>query len=193
MSKRELIIEAALDVVGEEGLSGFTQPRVSQRAGLRQSHLTYYYPTRDELLVAVAEEAVRRRLSSFNAVLAARDRLSKVDAAVAILIDPAQTRVLVALVQAADTHPAIRESFAGLSTGLFPIGADLLRAFDVEVTTAAQAILRALASGIAVQALAAGGADPSTHAKQLLLAFFTDHCNTGDAHGRLDTATTTHN
>ncbi|MHC5540598.1 TetR family transcriptional regulator, partial [Singulisphaera rosea] len=51
--RRQEIIEAGLATLRERGYSGFTQPRVATRAGLRQSHLTYYYPTRADLLAAV--------------------------------------------------------------------------------------------------------------------------------------------
>ena len=72
--KREAIVASALDVIEEDGLSGFTQPRVAQRAGLRQSHLTYYFPTRADLLLAVAEEAVRRRIEVLRAAVSADRR-----------------------------------------------------------------------------------------------------------------------
>ena len=43
--KRQHIVECALAQLREEGFAAFTQSKVAARAGLRQSHLTYYYPT----------------------------------------------------------------------------------------------------------------------------------------------------
>lgn len=47
---RERILHAAVEVLHEEGFSSLTQQRVCERAGIRQSHLTYYFPTRNDLL-----------------------------------------------------------------------------------------------------------------------------------------------
>lgn len=49
-STRERILFAAVQVLFEEGFSSLTQQRVCEKAGIRQSHLTYYFPTRNDLL-----------------------------------------------------------------------------------------------------------------------------------------------
>ena len=51
---RERILDAALAVLRAGGVRQFTQVRVAQEAGARQSHLTYYFPTRHDLLEATA-------------------------------------------------------------------------------------------------------------------------------------------
>src|SRR5881227_2373362 len=58
MEVRERILEAALSLLAESGAHELTQPRVSKAAGVRQSHLTYYFPTRADLLVAVARHGM---------------------------------------------------------------------------------------------------------------------------------------
>jgi AcrR family transcriptional regulator len=155
--KRSLIVEAALEVIGETGPAGFTQPRVAARAGLRQSHLTYYFPTRDDLLVAVAEEAVRRRVDLLRA---AQEDAGSVDeqvtALVRILTSPAQTRILLALTQAADRNEAVRSAFGGLTSGVGPLSAQLLAAAGADADPATVALLQATSAGIAVLALARG-------------------------------------
>ena len=55
---RERILDAALATLREHGLRKLTQVRVAKRARVRQSHLTYYFPTREDLLEAVATRAV---------------------------------------------------------------------------------------------------------------------------------------
>lgn len=52
-SVRERIVAAALQLIQEDGIHVLTQARVSALAGVRQSHLTYYFPTRGELLQQV--------------------------------------------------------------------------------------------------------------------------------------------
>lgn len=57
---RDRILEAALHVLHTEGVRRFTQTRVAQQARVRQSHLTYYFPTRAELLEATAARLLDR-------------------------------------------------------------------------------------------------------------------------------------
>ena len=47
---RERILFAAVEILNTEGFGGLTQTRVAERAGIRQSHLTYYFPARNDLL-----------------------------------------------------------------------------------------------------------------------------------------------
>jgi AcrR family transcriptional regulator len=47
---RERILFAAVEILNAEGFCGLTQTRVAERAGMRQSHLTYYFPARNDLL-----------------------------------------------------------------------------------------------------------------------------------------------
>jgi len=51
---RTRLLEAALELVQKQGIQALTQARVAAAAGLRQSHLTYHFPTRAHLLTAVA-------------------------------------------------------------------------------------------------------------------------------------------
>jgi AcrR family transcriptional regulator len=50
MGARERILFAAVEILNAEGFGGLTQTRVAERAGIRQSHLTYYFPARNDLL-----------------------------------------------------------------------------------------------------------------------------------------------
>jgi AcrR family transcriptional regulator len=172
-TRREAIVAAALDVIQEEGLSGFTQPRVARRADLRQSHLTYYFPTRADLLLAVAYEAVRRRIDVLRAAVSAEDPAAKVTGLVEVLVDPRQTRILSALAQSADADPGVRGAFVSLSAGVAPLGAVLLESFGAEPTEAALALLQATSTGIAVLALAAGGEAFADRAEQVLTQMLT--------------------
>jgi len=50
----ERILAAAMDLVRKQGLQGLSQGRVAAAAGVRQGHLTYYFPTRKDLIKAIA-------------------------------------------------------------------------------------------------------------------------------------------
>jgi AcrR family transcriptional regulator len=48
--RREQILHAAVEVLNSEGFGALTQTHVAERAGVRQSHVTYYFPARNDLL-----------------------------------------------------------------------------------------------------------------------------------------------
>lgn len=172
MDRRESIVTAALDVIAEGGLASFTQPRVARRAGLRQSHLTYYFPTRDDLLFAVADEAVERRVAALETASVSTDEPhEKLTALTRVLCSPEQTRVLIALTQSADQHEAVRASFGTLARRIAPLSASLLEAFHVRVSEDSLALLQATSTGIAVLSLAHGAEDAVPLARHLLEEF----------------------
>ena len=55
---RAQILDTAFALLADHGVAYLTQPRVSKAAGVRQSHLTYYFPTRGDLLAAVARHSI---------------------------------------------------------------------------------------------------------------------------------------
>ena len=61
-SAREKILTAASELLLTEGFSALTQQAVAARAGVRQSHVTYYFPTRNDLLRATAQFGVETLL-----------------------------------------------------------------------------------------------------------------------------------
>ena len=111
-------MEAGLATLREHGYAAFTQPRVAARAGLRQSHITYYHPTRLDLLAAVGRAAVDRQLAAVDATLGALSSREEAAQAIANLVTRHEnTRVLMALAQAGDEEPRLREHFRELADG----------------------------------------------------------------------------
>ena len=51
---REAIIDHAVAILTAEGASGFSALKVAKSLGIRQSHLTYHFPSRELLLHALA-------------------------------------------------------------------------------------------------------------------------------------------
>ena len=107
----ERILDAALSILGESGIRKLTQVHVAHRAGVRQSHLTYYFPTRDDLLNAVTERAVDGIVSGFRRATAGatkgrqRQLLEGLARSVA---DLAHMRMFVAMIVEADADRAVR-------------------------------------------------------------------------------------
>lgn len=58
MPLRKRILDAALEIMSTEGLKRLTQPKVAAAAGIRQSHLTYYFPKKVDLIVALLGDHV---------------------------------------------------------------------------------------------------------------------------------------
>ncbi len=164
---------AAVALVREQGLPKLTQPRVAKAAGVSQSHLTYYFPTRADLVHAVLERAAERQRAGVEATVAAADE--GVEALVRELATtlqrPENTRVLVSFVLAADTDPAARALFGGLVAGMRATIAAMLEKVGITPNPEAVTMVHAVGTGLAILELALGGsaAQPDTAAtlKQL--------------------------
>jgi AcrR family transcriptional regulator len=107
----ERILDAALYILGESGIRNLTQVQVANRARVRQSHLTYYFPTRDDLLDAVTERAVDGIVSGFRRVtMGATEGGQKrlLERLARSVVDLAHMRMFVAMIVEADADPALR-------------------------------------------------------------------------------------
>ena len=167
--RRKQIIDAGLALLREEGFSALTQPRVAARTGLRQSHLTYYYPTRAALLAAVARAAIELQGAAAQALVA---RVSSIEGAADVIAEAAgrheNTRVLVALNQAAEQEPEVRALFNELSDNFFrEIGA-LLDKLGLAQKPAHVDLLHALFVGLSVIDLATCRPDQRARSKATL-------------------------
>jgi AcrR family transcriptional regulator len=153
---RNRILDAALALVAEEGAAALTQPRVSRAAGVRQSHLTYYFPTRADLLQAVAEHSIAALGAQVSQAQAAGslDPGSLAALLAAGSADKRRIRIMLALVAAADADPAIRRR---LRRFIVEMRAGFARQFESAGLSAdpdSVAFLHALVVGSAVLQLA---------------------------------------
>jgi AcrR family transcriptional regulator len=158
--KRRLIIECSLAELREDGFATFSQTKVAKRAGLRQSHLTYYYPTKDDLLVAVAEAGMEQQLTALDGLLAGTPK-GRAPAQIALLLGRKENaRVLLALVQGADRVPRLQVMFTDFSKQMRERAAALLASGENHKVPARDAyLLHALCVGLAVLGLALDDAD----------------------------------
>lgn len=111
MDVRSKILDAALRLVFDSGIAALTQTRIAQAAGVRQGHLTYYFPTRTVLLEGVVQHMMEGMLQGMQAVAHAHagkgaDALAK--AMGEVVADPRRARVMLALVVASDEEPGIK-------------------------------------------------------------------------------------
>lgn len=100
-----------MTILRESGIQRLTQVAVSDEAGVRQSHLTYYFPTRHDLLEAVTARAVDGIASGVRETVQARGAAG-LDAVLArlarVIADLEHMRMFIAVVVEADGDPAVR-------------------------------------------------------------------------------------
>src|SRR5512141_2958187 len=106
MGIKEDILIAGSQLLREKGVTALTQPQIAQAAGIKQSHLTYYFPKRTDLLLAIAEFTLQGLMDNVARQLQAKPQGKTLSDAVArIMIDGLPPRVLLGLIVAADTDP----------------------------------------------------------------------------------------
>jgi len=176
---RDRIIDAALELLSASGMKKLSQPQVAKAAGIPQGHLTYYFPKKRDLVMAVARRAIEvfaREVSDFlqsggwpGADAPTRQRVL---ALVGFLVkDRARTRFLLGLLLEGEDDPGLRAllvEHAGLARHLAARalgqrrhdadpGADL----DVD-------LMLATLWGLAIQHLLFAGTRPADVTDQLI-------------------------
>lgn len=73
-SVRQRIVDAALELARTVGVQGMSQARVAKAAGVRQSHLTYYFPSRADLIKATVYAIRDQMLEATQAALQITDQ-----------------------------------------------------------------------------------------------------------------------
>jgi len=113
---RTHILDTAFGLLAEHGVAWLTQTRVSKAAGVRQSHLTYYFPKRGDLLAGVAQHF----MESTSEVWLARAKQGTLGAhqlpgvLTEALTDRRSIRAMLGLISAADEDPQIRVALRGI-------------------------------------------------------------------------------
>jgi len=172
-NRRQAILDAGLQILREEGLSGFTQPKVAARAGLKQGNLTYYFPTRTELLGAVAREAIDRQLAAAANLAGNAKTPDKAVAAIAAAVTHHEnTRVLASLNQAADQEPTLGALFNQLNDGFVEQLTQLLGNLGLRASQDRVDLLHAVFVGLSIIDLATGRRDGKARAKAALQCAF---------------------
>lgn len=167
------IIEAGLALLREHGLAGLTQPRVAERAGVRQSHITYYFPTRIDLLEAVARAAIEAQSNSASALLQGlKTSKEGVDRISDVVTRHEITRLLAALNQAADQEPRVQAAFGELQQVFIKEIGDALNRMNFQADAARVDFIHAIFVGLSIIDLATGRENGQRRAKAVLkLAF----------------------
>ena len=110
MGIKDDILIAGSMLLREKGVTALTQPQIAQAANIKQSHLTYYFPTRANLLLAIAEFTLSALMNDVAVQLQAKPQgATLADAISRIMTDGFPPRVFIGLIVAADSDPDIRK------------------------------------------------------------------------------------
>lgn len=113
---RERILDAGVRLLREAGIRALSGAQVAKTAGLSQSHLTYYFPHRTDLLVAVGRHSLGTVLEQLRGFFGASEmplQDQSVRERVLMLLRPlledrARTRMMLGLLVESEDDPALR-------------------------------------------------------------------------------------
>jgi AcrR family transcriptional regulator len=168
MDVRDRILEAALGLLAGSGAHELTQPKVSRAAGVRQSHLTYYFPTVTDLLQAVA---LRSLDTLAKEVYEARERKrpgSLADALAHGSADKRRVRMMLGLANAADRDPSLKPRMRAFVKELRGRVAGFMEAGGVQANEDEVAFMHTVIVGAAVLQFARDNAEARKEARQVL-------------------------
>jgi DNA-binding transcriptional regulator YbjK len=174
--RRQLLVEASAAVLQEKGPSGVTHRAVASQGGLPLASTTYYFGSRDDLLLAAMEEAVSVGLEAAEAVLAAvkpGKRSAKATATLLLKIvtggtaDAAGARALEERALVVTREPALAPAVQRWITGVTLLLRDALARSERPVTARTAGVLLAVVDGVVISALAEGAAYLSGAASKL--------------------------
>lgn len=112
---RALILEAAEAVIREEGYSAVSTRRVAAHAGLKPSLVHYYFPTTDDLWLAVFRRGAAQSDAMLDAALASDDPL---EALWGFFTDTSRTSLALEFMALANHRRAIRAEMVAHSEAM---------------------------------------------------------------------------
>jgi AcrR family transcriptional regulator len=102
-------LTAGAALLKEQGVAALTQPKVAKAAGVKQSHLTYYFPKRTDLLFGIAEHSIANVMADLSSRLEEESsHAALAETVTAAMIAGGPPRVMLGLIVAADADAAIR-------------------------------------------------------------------------------------
>jgi AcrR family transcriptional regulator len=109
---RARLLEAADDILRESGIRKLSQVQVARRAGVRQSHLTYYFPKRHDLFEALAArfvEGITEGLREAAEGASEEGTQAYVLGLAEAIADEEHMRLFIGVIAEADQNPELRE------------------------------------------------------------------------------------
>jgi DNA-binding transcriptional regulator YbjK len=165
-ARREALVRAALQIVGEIGPDALTHRRVAEVAGLPLASTTYWFSSKEELLTAAFELAASEELSRMRERVATLvDVPDPVEAIVTLLLTPeddplrssrASMIAAYALYVEAARHPWLRELSSRWTDAYRDAAVDILKRAGVVKPRLTAELVIAAADGLLMDQLARG-------------------------------------
>lgn len=80
-AKREEILNHVYEIISARGVEGATFSQIAEYAGIHKSLLTYYFTTKEEMIISLVDVITRRYVQTFYAMVSGiedpRERLEK--------------------------------------------------------------------------------------------------------------------
>lgn len=161
-SRREILLDAAIRVLGERGIRALTHRAVDVEAGLGIGSTSNYFPTRESLLAAIVERFAERERQNFEdmAITVAPTSPAALGRALAAGVRDAtgQNRALTlsryALLVESANNPALREQMAVTGARVNAWGSAWLRAIGSPVPDRHLQIVGNYVTGLVLHELA---------------------------------------
>ena len=112
LKTKDKIILCALELLEKSGIQAVTQPAVAKLASITQGQLTYHFPKRTDLILALSEVALTQVADFiFNQKIDnSQKKEEKIRSLIwSIIIDHARVRALLGLVTEADSNEEVRQ------------------------------------------------------------------------------------
>lgn len=93
---RERVLDATLELIGEQGIGGVTNRAVAARAGVSPGSLSYHFPSQTELLREALMRFVVDETARLEALAGASAELDPLAAAVQAIVESADRRAVLA-------------------------------------------------------------------------------------------------
>ncbi|MCW2620699.1 MAG: hypothetical protein JWL64_301 [Frankiales bacterium] len=174
--RRQLLVEAAAAVLQEKGPGGVTHRAVASQGGLPLASTTYYFGSRDDLLLAAMEQSVSVSLAGAEGVLAATKPTRRSGKAAAALLlkvvtgglsDPAGARALAERSLVVTREPSLAPAVQRWTAAATTLVREALARSERPVTARTAGVLLAVVDGVVVSALAEGADDLTGAAAKL--------------------------
>lgn len=157
-ARRRALLDAALRVVGREGVSAVTQRAVAAEAGVPPTAVLYYFPTVDDLLVAALLDVNDRWVAAVDAL--PDDREGALDGLAALVAGSAEHALAeYELCLLAARRPALRGELDRWWGSLDALARRLVRGAEGEADEAAATAFTAGVDGLLLR-VSGGGLDP---------------------------------
>lgn len=121
--RRNAILDAASSALAEEGYARFTLRSLARRMGGSSTLVTHYFPTKDELVSALVDQALAEAAEKRAELAQIQDPHERLRSVVEYFLpldeeSMRQERVRVALASHQGSEPAVEEFFARMEPGM---------------------------------------------------------------------------